>query len=85
MLQRAIKLHHAGIKTNLVGIHYLRSGGSMYLKLHRASNITITKMGRWSSLTFLMYIHNQIRHISKELAQTMSRPIPFLNIAAIEQ
>ena len=44
---------------------------------------TIMKMGCFSSLTFLMYIHNQIGRISKELAQTMSRPIPFLNISDI--
>ena len=64
--------------------NYLRSGGWGSLKLHRASNTTIMKMGRWYSLTFLMYINNRIGHISKVLAQKMSIPIPFLNISAIK-
>ena len=62
----------------------LISGGGMSLKLHWASNTTIMKMGRWSSLTFIMYIRNQIGDISKVLAQKMSRPIPFLNTSAIK-
>ena len=48
------------------------------------SDTTIKKMGQWSSLTFLQYIHNQIAHLSKGVAQQMSRPLPFLNIAVIE-
>ena len=56
----------------------------MSLKLHKESNTTIMKMAQWSSLTFIMYIHNQIGNISKGLDQTMSRSIPFLNISAIK-
>ena len=56
----------------------------MSLKLHGASDTTIMKLGRWSILTFIMYIHNQIGYISKVLAQKMSIPIPFLNISAIK-
>ena len=53
----------------------LRAGRGMSLKLHGASDTTIMKMSRWYSLTFLMYINNQIGHISKGLEQTMRRPI----------
>ena len=55
----------------------------MSLKLHGASDTTIVKMGWWSSLTLLMYIHNKIGNISKVLAQIMIRPIQFLKIPAI--
>ena len=77
-------LDKAGINPDLVGVHSLRAGGAMALKLHGESDTTIMKMGRWSSLTFLMYIHNQIGHLSKDLSSKMRRPVPFLNIAAIE-
>ena len=50
----ALKLHHAGINPDLVGVQSLRAGGGMSLKLHGESDTTIMKMGRWSSLTFLM-------------------------------
>ena len=60
-----LKLHHAGINPDQVNVNYIVSGGGMYLKLHRASDTTIIKMFWWSSLTFLMYIHNQIGYISK--------------------
>ena len=80
----ALKLHHAGINPDLVGVNSLRARVDMSLKLHGESDTTIMKMGRWSSLTFLVYIHNQIGLISKVLTQTMSIPIPFLNIAAIK-
>ena len=77
-------LDKAGINPDLIGVHSLRAGGAMALKLHGESDTTIMKMGRWSSLTFLMYIHNQIGHLSKDLSAKMNRPVPFLNIAAIE-
>ena len=80
----ALKLHHAGINPDLVGVHYLRAGESMSLKLHGASDTTIMKIGRWSSLTFLMYIHNQIGNISKGLTQTMVRTIPFLTFLPLK-
>ena len=73
-----------GIDPDLVGVHSLRAGGAMALKLHGVDDSTIMKIGRWTSMTFLMYIHNQIAHINKDLSRKMSRPLPFLNIAAIE-
>ena len=78
-------LDKVGINPDLVGIHSLRAGGAMALKLHGKSDTTIMKMGCWSSITFLMYIHNQIGHLSKDLSTRMSQLVPFLNIAAIEE
>ena len=60
-----LKLHRQSIDHDLVGDHSLRAGGAMALKLHGYDDTTIMKMGRWTSLTFLEYIHNQISHLSK--------------------
>ena len=56
----------------------------MALKLHEFSDMTIIKMGRWTSLIFLQYIHNEIAHLTKEISRKMSIELPFINVAAIE-
>ena len=80
-----LNLHHKGIDADLVGPHSLRAGGDMALKLNGADDTTIMKMGRWSGLTFLQYIHNQIAHISTGLSDQMNTKLEFHNIAAIEK
>ena len=82
---KALDLQKRGIDPDLVGVHSLRAGGAMALKLHGYNDTTIQKMGRWSSLTFLQYIHNQIAHLSHGVAAQMSVPLPFMNIAVIER
>jgi integrase len=81
---KALHLDKQGIDPDLIGAHSLRAGGAMALKLHGFDNITIMKMGRWTSLTFTQYIHNQIAHLAKDVSKKMSIPLPFLNIASIE-
>jgi hypothetical protein len=81
----SLGLNEFAIDPDLLGSHSLRAGGAMALKLHGYDDTTIMKMGRWTSLTFLQYIHNQIAHLSKDISQKMSEPLPFLNIAAIER
>jgi hypothetical protein len=81
---KLLNLQNQGIDPDLVGAHSLRAGGAMALKLHGFDDTTIMKMGRWTSLTFLQYIHTQIAHLAKDISQKMSMPLPFLNIAAIE-
>eukprot|EP00957_Ditylum_brightwellii_P098777 7524520-Ditylum_brightwellii.AAC.1 len=86
VLQQSVQnlgLHKASIDPNLIGAHSLYAGRAMALKLNRQSNITIMKLGHWSSLTFLMYIHNQIGHLSKDLSSKMRTNLLFVNIAAI--
>ena len=78
-----LELHKSGIDIDLIGNHSLRAGGAMALKLLGKSDTIIMKVGRWSGLTFLQYIHNQIAHLSHNLAAEMSQDIPFLNIASI--
>ena len=80
---KKLKLHHQAIDHDLVGANLLRAGGAMALKLHSYDETTIRKMGRWTSLTFLQYIHNQIAHLSKDISKKMSIPLPFVNVAAI--
>jgi hypothetical protein len=81
---RDLRLDKSRIDPDIVGVHSLRAGGAMSLKLHGESDTTIMKQGRWSGLTFLQYIHNQIGHLSKNLSSKMATPVPFLNIAAIQ-
>ena len=82
---KQLDLHKAGIDPDLVGVHSLRAGGAMALKLNNVNDTTIMKMGRWTSLTFLQYIHNQIAHLSVDLSTKMNTKINFTNIAAIEK
>ena len=81
---RQLQLDRQAIDPDMVGSHSLRAGGAMALKLHGYDDTTIMKMGRWSGLTFLQYIHNQIAHLSKDVSKKMSILLPFLNISAIE-
>lgn len=81
---KLLNLEGVGICPDLVGSHSLRAGGAMAMKLHGESDTTIMKFGRWRSATFLMYIHNQIAHLSEGVSQRMSQEVPFTNIAAIE-
>ena len=57
----------------------------MALNLNGYDDTVTMKMGRWRSLTFLQYIHNQIAHLSKDVSKKMSMKLPFVNISAIEQ
>jgi hypothetical protein len=82
---KRLKLNEAGIDPDIIGVHSLRAGGAMALKLHGESDTTIMKQGRWSGLTFLQYIHNQIGHLSKNLSKKMATPLPFTNIASIQK
>ena len=68
---KQLDLHKNGIDANLVGVHSLHAGGAIALKLAAGeSDTTIQKYGRWSSTTFLDYIHNQITHLSKSISTT---------------
>ena len=71
----------AGIDPDMVGAHSLRAGGAMAMKLYGVDGETIMKHGHWTGLMFMMYIHNQIAHLSEDLSLKMSKALPFLNIA----
>ena len=81
----ALHLEKTGLDPNLVAAHSLRASGAMTLNLHGYIDTTITKMGCWTSLTFLQYIHNQIACLSRDISHKMSMELPFINIVVIEQ
>lgn len=75
-----LKLPTNGIPVERVGTHSLRAGGAMALAVNGESREMIKKIGRWSSDTFLMYIHEQISHLTSGVAERMSRAFPFYNV-----
>ena len=70
----------AGYTLERISSHSLRASGAMALKLNGADDTTIQKLGRWSSRTFLMYIHTQISAYSKGWSQKMATSIPFVHV-----
>ena len=48
-----LQLEKTGINPDLIGVHSLRIGGAMSIKLQGASDTTIMRIGRCASLTFL--------------------------------
>jgi hypothetical protein len=69
-----------GYTLNQVSLHSLCSGGAIALKLSGASTDTIMRVGRWTSNTYMMYIHSLIGALSKGLAWKMSRHHTFHNV-----
>ena len=84
MAEKYLKLQDRGIDLDLIGAHSLRAGGAMVLKTMGYVDSTIRKFGRWTSDTWMMYIHSQISKLYEDIAQKMSTPITFHNIAFIE-
>jgi hypothetical protein len=63
-----------------ISSHSLRAGGAMALHLNGVPDRTIQILGRWSSDTFLIYIHQQIAAFSHNLSTLMSKNIIYHNI-----
>ena len=74
-------LYTLGYTPNDVSSHSLRAGGAMAMHLNKIDPMTIRKMGRWKSDTFLMYIHEQISAFATGVSIKMSNHIPFRHIA----
>ena len=81
---KSLKLQDRGIDPDMIGAHSLRAGGAMALKIMGYPDSTIQKFGRWTSDTWQMYIHSQISKLYEGVAQKMSKPIQYHNIAFIE-
>jgi hypothetical protein len=69
-----------GYTLNRISSHSLRAGGAMALKLSGASDSTIMRVGRWTSLTYLTYIHTQIGALTSGVAWKMSTVFTFQNV-----
>ena len=67
-----------------VGSYLLRASGVMSMKLHGCDMVQITKVGRWTSLTFLTYIHNQIAHLGANIGQCMATHVPFFSFGGVQ-
>ncbi len=52
----------------------------MAMKLSGASDSTIMRVGRWTSLTYLRYIHTQIGGLAAGVAWRMGMAFTFQNI-----
>ena len=66
-----------------IGSHSLRASGAMALKLNGYDEVLIQKLGRWSSNTYLRYIHSQIGALTANVAAAMATPLRFHNVAAV--
>ena len=53
----------------------------MAMHLNGCTNLAIQKQGRWSSDTFLMYIHEQISAFSEGVSTRMGQRIGWRSIA----
>jgi hypothetical protein len=56
--------------------------GAIALKLQGVNNLKIMKIGHWTGLTFLTYIHGQIGALNAGLSQRMATRIHFVNFRA---
>jgi integrase len=77
---RALQLDKKGFPPESVSSHSLRAGGAMAMHLNNIDRDKIRKQGRWSSDTFLMYIHEQISAFSAGISARMSQSIGWFNI-----
>ncbi len=69
-----------GYTLDRISSHSLWAGGAMAMKLSGATDSTIMRIGWWTSLTYLTYIHSQIGALSTGVAWKMSREFTFQNI-----
>jgi hypothetical protein len=69
-----------GYTLNRISSHSLRIRGAMAMKLSDMLDSTIMKVGRWTLLTYLTYIHLQIGTLTAGLAWRMSTAFTFQNV-----
>jgi hypothetical protein len=69
-----------GYTINHISSHSLRASGAMAMKLSGASDSTIMRVGQWTSLTYLTYIHSQIGALTAGVAWRMSTAFTFQNV-----
>ena len=75
-----LKLEARGFLVSQVGTHSLRAGGAVALALSGQLEEMIKNIRRWSSDTFLMYVHEQIAHLTVGVVEGMARAFPFSNV-----
>jgi hypothetical protein len=71
-----------GYNPSRVSAHSLRASGAMALRLNNVGEDLIKKMGRWSSSTWLTYIHSQISSLTAGLSERMTIHHVFYNVGS---
>ena len=66
-----------GYSLDGVSSHSLRSGGAMALKLNGSNLETTMRVWRWTSLSYLTYIHTKILAVYSGLSAKMATQIVF--------
>ena len=61
-------LWQEGFVLNRIGTHSIRAAGAMALFLNGVEPLTIRKLGRWRSETWLTYLHSQIAKLTTGMA-----------------
>jgi hypothetical protein len=69
-----------GYTLNRISSNSLRAGGAMAMKLSGALDSTIIKVGRWTLLTYLTYIHLQTGKLTAGHAWWISMAFTFQNV-----
>jgi hypothetical protein len=75
-------LLNSGYSLSRVSAHSLRASGAMALRLNNVGEDLIKKLGRWSSSTWLTYIHSQISSLSAGLSEKMTIHHVFYNVGS---
>jgi integrase len=73
-------LLNSGYNPTRVSAHSLRASGAMALRLNNVGEDLIKKLGRWSSSTWLTYIHAQISSLTAGLSERMVIHHVFYNV-----
>ena len=60
-----------GFTKEKVGLHSIRSGGAMAMFLSGVSTITIQRIGRWDSDSFMEYIREQVESFTLGVSSKM--------------
>ncbi len=75
-------LLNSGYSPARVSAHSLRASGVMALRLNGVGEDLIKKLGRWSSSTWLTYIHAQISTLTAGLSERMVVHHVFYNVGS---
>jgi integrase len=75
-------LLNSGYNPLRVSAHSLRASGAMALRLDNVGEDIIKKLGRWSSSTWLTYIHAQISSLTAGLSERMVIHHVFYNVGS---
>ena len=52
----------------------------MQLKLNGVLDTMVQKMGRWTSTTWLHYLHGQSACLTRDLSEKMATPVLYFNV-----